>query len=93
MNGPQHYTEAEKLLAAATAALDEIGRMAQVAVVASDVEHATEYMARTMTPVIAAAQAHATLALAAATARPHFPPARDGERIVGEREAWDRAIR
>jgi hypothetical protein len=57
MTGPQHYTEAEKLIVAANKRMDS-GTFLQVP--------------RIRTQLLAEAQVHATLALTAATVQPHL---------------------
>lgn len=74
MTGPEHYREAERLLAEGLHVLGEDGPLTGAA------------------EPLAAAQVHATLALAAATAMAH--PYRSGERIgmsLEDFRAWDKA--
>ena len=81
MNGPEHYKEAERLVAKAMSKdfLD----------FATEQQIPEEDMTAALAVAIAAAQVHATLALAAATAEPVA-------RICGSspelNEAWSKAI-
>lgn len=71
MNGPEHYTEAEKLLKLAA---DGPGRVAS-----RSPEVPAEVVVGVIANVLAEAQVHATLALAAAAAEaPHVRAAGDG---------------
>lgn len=64
MNGPEHYVEAERLVDAYQASLDELDPDLSDAELRAQIEQGTNLAQL----ALAAAQVHATLALAAATA-------------------------
>lgn len=67
MNGPQHYAEAERLLEAAAETYAGVG---QEAVRNKRLRSGDEMIVALGDGMVTAAQVHATLALAAATAEP-----------------------
>lgn len=88
MTGPEHYTEAERLLTAAAEGARATGRtMADTGKSLADRRADTATGAQAVGLLVSQAQAHATLALAAATA---YPAIKDytGDELGAESRGW-----
>ncbi|WP_191834074.1 MULTISPECIES: hypothetical protein [Tsukamurella] len=87
MTGPEHYAEAERLLAIATEVGRAITATREDPLSPEDVRARRDELGKQATGLFARAQVHATLALAAATALPEV------NQMVGSDEGADQTTR